>query len=71
VKNNAASAANNYAYYATVYFNSGCNGSIASQTFGAFSSGNFNSTMKNENASFKWPEGPVSTDRDCANRDQF
>lgn len=70
VKNNAASVSNNWQYYATVYFNSGCNGSIASQTFGAFSAANFNATMKNENASFKWPASPFAGDKDCANRDQ-
>ncbi|ADJ49878.1 hypothetical protein AMES_8053 [Amycolatopsis mediterranei S699] len=70
VKNNAASAVNNWAYYATVYYNSGCNGSFASQTFGAYASGNFNATMKNENASFKWPTS-FGAYSDCANRDQF
>jgi hypothetical protein len=48
VKNNAASAHNNWTFPATVFYNSGCNGSVASQTFGAYSSGNFNSTMKNQ-----------------------
>lgn len=43
----------NAGYYATVYYNSGCNGSFASQTFGAYASANFDATMKNENASFK------------------
>ncbi len=70
VKNNAASAVNNWDYYATVYYNSGCNGSVASQTFGAYASGNFNATMKNQNASFKWPAS-FGTYSDCANRDQF
>jgi len=70
VKNNAASAANNWSYYATVYYNSGCNGSIASQSFGAYGSGNFNATMKNNNASFRWPAS-FGAFRDCANRDQF
>ena len=70
VKNNAASAVNNWNYYATVYYNSGCNGSVASQTFGAYGSGNFNATMKNENASFKWPAS-YGVYKDCANRDQF
>jgi hypothetical protein len=70
VKNHAASAVNNWAYYATVYYNSGCNGSFASQTFGAYASGNFNATMKNENASFKWPSS-FGAYSDCANRDQF
>jgi Peptidase inhibitor family I36 len=40
VKNNAASAVNNWAYYAAVYYNSGCNG--------AYASANFDATMKNE-----------------------
>jgi hypothetical protein len=70
VKNNAASAVNNWAYYATVYYNSGCNGSFASQTFGAYSSANFDATMKNENASFKWPTS-FGAYSDCADRDQF
>lgn len=70
VKNNAASAVNNWSYYATVYYNSGCNGSVASQTFGAYRSANFNATMKNENASFNWPTSSGAY-RDCANRDQF
>ena len=70
VKNNAASVHNNWAFPATVYYNSGCNGSVASQTFGAYSSGNFNSTMKNQNASFKWV-GSTGGGFDCANRDQF
>jgi peptidase inhibitor family I36 len=70
VKNNAASAVNNYAFTAVVYFNSGCNGSHASQSFGAFSKNNFNATMKNNNASFKWLGGNPG-DTDCANRDQF
>jgi peptidase inhibitor family I36 len=70
VKNNAASAFNNWSYYATVYYNSSCNGSFASQTFGQYSGGNFNRTMKNENASFKWPAS-FGAFADCANRDQF
>ena len=70
MKNHAASAVNNWSYYATVYYNSGCNGSVASQTFGAYGSGNFNATMKNENASFNWPTS-FGAYKDCANRDQF
>lgn len=70
VKNNAASVVNNWSYYATVYYNSGCNGSVASQTFGAYRKGNLNATMKNENASFKWPAS-FGAYSDCANRDQF
>lgn len=70
VKNNAASAVNNWAYYATVYYNSGCNGSVASQSFGAYSKGNFAEPMKNDNASFKWPAS-YGAFSDCANRDQF
>ncbi|WP_410614869.1 peptidase inhibitor family I36 protein [Amycolatopsis sp. lyj-109] len=70
VKNNAASAYNNWSYLATVYYNSGCNGSVASQSFGPYSSGNFNSTMKNNNASFRWPTS-FGEYFDCANRDQF
>ncbi|MEV7041735.1 peptidase inhibitor family I36 protein [Amycolatopsis sp. NPDC051061] len=69
VKNNAASVFNNAEWAATVYYNSGCNGSVASQSFGAYSGGNFTATMKNNNASFKWPAGPVLFG-DCANRDQ-
>jgi hypothetical protein len=70
VKNNAASAVNNYAFTAVVYYNSGCNGSHATQSFGAFGKNNFNATMKNNNASFRWP-GSSGADADCANRDQF
>ncbi|GAB3431132.1 peptidase inhibitor family I36 protein [Actinophytocola sediminis] len=69
VKNNAASVVNNWSYAATVYYNSGCNGSVASQSFGAYAASNFNATMKNENASFKWP-GSFGAYADCANRDQ-
>ncbi|MEV6638672.1 peptidase inhibitor family I36 protein [Amycolatopsis sp. NPDC051371] len=69
VKNNAASVVNNAEWTATVYYNSGCNGSVASQSFGPYSGGNFTATMKNNNASFKWPSGPVIFS-DCANRDQ-
>ncbi|WP_433265921.1 peptidase inhibitor family I36 protein [Actinosynnema sp. CS-041913] len=70
VKNNAASVVNNWSYTATVYYNSGCNGSFASQSFGTYSASNFNAVMKNENASFRWPES-WSVYSDCANRDQF
>ncbi len=70
VKNNAASAVNNWSYTATVYYNSGCNGSVASQSIGAYGLANFNSTMKNQNASFKWPAS-FGSFSDCANRDQF
>ncbi|ROP42447.1 peptidase inhibitor family I36 protein [Saccharothrix texasensis] len=70
VKNHAASVVNNWSYYATVYYNSGCNGSVASQSFGAYGKGNFTEPMKNDNASFKWPTSS-GTFRDCANRDQF
>lgn len=69
VKNNAASVVNNAEWTATVYYNSGCNGSVASQSFGAYGGGNFNATMKNNNASFKWPAAP-SIFSDCAQRDQ-
>jgi len=69
VKNNAASAYNNWSYLATVYYNSGCNGSVASQSFGMYGGANFTATMKNNNASFKWPSGPVVFS-DCAKRDQ-
>ncbi len=70
VKNNAASAVNNWSYAARVYYNSGCNGSVASQSFGAFGKANFNATMKNQNASFKWPAS-FGANSDCAYRDQF
>lgn len=70
VKNNAASAVNNWSYYATVYYNSGCNGSVASQSIGAYSKANFTEPMKNDNASFKWPASS-GVFADCANRDQF
>ncbi|WP_326959635.1 MULTISPECIES: peptidase inhibitor family I36 protein [unclassified Amycolatopsis] len=70
VKNHAASVTNNWSYTATVYYNSGCNGSVASQSFAPYSSGNFNATMKNQNASFRWP-GSAGASSDCANRDQF
>lgn len=70
VKNNAASVVNNWSYVATVYYNSGCNGSVASQSVGTYTSVNLNATMKNENASFKWPASS-GTFSDCANRDQF
>jgi hypothetical protein len=70
VKNNAASAVNNWSYLARVYYNSGCNGSVATQSFGAFGSGNFNATMKNQNASFNWPTS-FGAYSDCANRNQF
>lgn len=69
VKNNAASVINNAGWTATVYYNSGCNGSVASQSFGMYGGANFTATMKNNNASFKWPSGPVIFS-DCANRDQ-
>lgn len=69
VKNNAASVINNQGWTATVYYNSGCNGSVASQSFGMYGGANFNATMKNNNASFKWPSGPVVFS-DCAKRDQ-
>jgi hypothetical protein len=69
VKNNAASVINNEGWTATVYYNSGCNGSVASQSFGMYGGHNFTATMKNNNASFKWPSGPVVFS-DCANRDQ-
>jgi peptidase inhibitor family I36 len=69
VKNNAASVVNNAEWTATVYYNSGCNGSVASQSFGAYSGHDFTATMKNNNASFKWPSGPVVFS-DCAQRDQ-
>jgi hypothetical protein len=69
VKNNAASVVNNAEWTATVYFNSGCNGSVASQSFRPYSGGNLSATMKNNNASFRWPSGPVVFG-DCANRDQ-
>ncbi|TDV56467.1 peptidase inhibitor family I36 protein [Actinophytocola oryzae] len=55
VKNNAASVVNNWSYSATVYYNSGCNGSVASQTIGAYGKANLNASMKNENASFREP----------------
>lgn len=70
MKNHAASVTNNWSYTATVYYNSGCNGSVASQSFAPYSSGNFNATMKNQNASFRWP-GSAGASSDCANRDQF
>ncbi|GAA1315421.1 peptidase inhibitor family I36 protein [Saccharothrix xinjiangensis] len=70
VKNNAASAVNNWSYTAVVYYNSGCNGSYASQSFGAYGKANFTATMKNQNASFKWP-GSAGGSGDCADRDQF
>ncbi|MFI5593093.1 peptidase inhibitor family I36 protein [Amycolatopsis sp. NPDC051758] len=69
VKNNAASVINNAGWTATVYYNSGCNGSVASQSFGMYGGANFTPTMKNNNASFKWPSGPVVFS-DCAKRDQ-
>jgi len=69
VKNNAASVVNNAGWTATVYYNSGCNGSVASQSFGMYGGANFTATMKNNNASFKWPSGPVVFS-DCAKRDQ-
>ncbi|MFF1612286.1 peptidase inhibitor family I36 protein [Amycolatopsis sp. NPDC058278] len=70
VKNHAASVYNNWSYQATVYYNSGCNGSYASQSFAPYHSGNLNATMKNNNASFDWPSsyGEYS---DCGLRDQF
>ncbi|MCG8918533.1 peptidase inhibitor family I36 protein [Actinokineospora sp. PR83] len=70
VKNNAASVVNNWSHAATVYYNSGCNGSVASQSIGTYTSANLNSTMKNENASFNWPTS-TGAFKDCANRDQF
>lgn len=52
VKNNAAAAASGEASATnTVYYNSGYAG--ASQSFGPRSTGNLNSTLKNENASIK------------------
>jgi hypothetical protein len=57
VKNDAAGAVNNWAYSATVYYNSGCNGSYATQTFAPHRGANFSAVMKNENASFKWLGG--------------
>lgn len=52
VKNNAAAAGSGEASATnTVYYNSGYSG--ASQSFAAKSSGNLNSTLKNENASIK------------------
>ncbi|MEU4806300.1 peptidase inhibitor family I36 protein [Actinosynnema sp. NPDC023587] len=70
VKNNAASVVNNWNELATVYYNSGCNGSVAKQSFGAYGKANLNATMKNENASFNWPNSS-GVYKDCANRDQF
>jgi hypothetical protein len=69
VKNNAASVINNAEWTATVYYNSGCNGTVASQSFGMYSGHNFTATMKNNNASFRWPSAPGMFS-DCANRDQ-
>lgn len=69
VKNNAASVVNNTEWAVTIYYNSDCDGRVASQSFGAFSKGNLNSTMKNNNASFKWPSAPTAFS-DCERRDQ-
>lgn len=70
VKNNAASVVNNWLPTAVVYYNSGCNGTVDSQSFGSYASANFKASMKNNNASFRWP-GSTGAFSDCANRDQF
>lgn len=70
VKNNAASAVNNWTYYAVVYYNSNCNGSVASQAYSGYSSANLSPELKNDNASFKWPGTPAGGS-DCRDRDQF
>lgn len=70
VKNNAASVVNNWAYYARVYYNSNCNGSVASQSISGYYTANLNSKMKNNNASFRWPDAPAAGS-DCRDRDQF
>ncbi|MER6999105.1 peptidase inhibitor family I36 protein [Streptomyces sp. NPDC000410] len=52
VKNNAASVNNNNTSKSfRVYYNSNYGTSYAYQTFGAWTAGNLNSTMKNNNAS--------------------